>query len=175
MKNRKLMSLMAAVVLLVLTLCACGAQEEADGALTAIKDDNGNITGYERRYHNADGYLSRWDVYDAQEVYDHFVLYDYDDNGRLIQETTYQANGIGEYYYTYAYDDDGNLTEKGYYTAYDGAEIILYDADGAEAERYIYSSNDELTAHEVFVDGAWVTATEDSAESTDTTPTDITE
>lgn len=144
--------------LLLCLLCACNsadAQPSEDGAITEVRNERGVITGYERRYHNTEGDISRLDVYDADKNYDHFVLYDYDENRRLLQETTYKANGIGDFYYTYTYDDNGNMLEKGHYTAYEGAQRYLYDTDGNEVERYYYDSDDVLYLHEVFQNGAW--------------------
>ena len=157
------------LLIMLFSLCGCSdnADQSAEGVLTEVKDGSGNITGYERRYHNDNGDITRLDVYDADEVYEYFVLYEYDDSNRLIQETRYRADGIGEYYYTYEYDDDGNITEKGYFSATDGAELTLYDAEGNETERYIYDNTDTLTKHEVLENGQWVEASEEAADETE--------
>ena len=141
--------------LLPLMLCACEEKTAESGVKTEVYDDSGVLTGYERRFVNSDGLLSRLDVYDENDEYDHFVLYEYDDDGRLIQETTYRADGIGDFYYTYSYDDDDNIVEKGYYTAKDGATRTLYNADGDEIEIYHYNEQDELFLHEIYEDGTW--------------------
>ena len=78
----------------VLLFSACGAPADVDGAMTPIKDENGAVTGYERKYHNDNGDVTRWDVYDASEQYDHYVLYEYDSNGRLGKETYYRAVNV---------------------------------------------------------------------------------
>ena len=74
-------------------LCSCSGKKP-DGDMTPVKDDSGNITGYERRYHNDNGDITRWDIYDADQVYQSYVLYEYDNHNRLISEITYLANGI---------------------------------------------------------------------------------
>lgn len=151
-----------AVVLSIFLLCAmaftaCTSESSADGEYTAVKDDSGTVTGYERKYHNDNGDITRWDVYTADEEYDHYILYEYDSDNRLGKETYYYANGIGEYYYAYSYDDDGNLAEKDYCTAKDGSERILYQ-DGVESQRLTYDYNDVLIKYEEYQNGTWVEA-----------------
>lgn len=155
------------VCLSLFSACSDNAPETENGKLIELKDDSGAVTGYERRYYNDNGDVTRVDVYDTEDVYQSFIIYDYDDAYRLIQETHYRADGIGEYYYDYTYDDDGNMIEKGYFTMKDGAEVTLYDTDGNETERYTYDSDDSLSKHEVMVDGKWVEATEAETEATE--------
>ena len=142
---------------MLLSLYSCASDTAADGDYVPIKDDNGAITGYERKYHNDNGDITRWDVYDAQEQYDHYVLYEYDSENRLVKETYYLASGIGEYYYAYSYDENGELAEKDYCTAKDGSERILYE-NGAEAKRLTFDYNDELIKYEEYRNGSWVEA-----------------
>ena len=137
-----------------LLLCSCSG-EKPDGEMTAVKDDSGNITGYERRYHNDNGDITRWDIYDADEVYQSYVLYEYDNNNRLISEITYHANGIGDHGIDYDYDDDGNLTQKLEFSAKGGATRTLYDKDGNKTEIYEYDDTDTLTEHKVYGNGEW--------------------
>ena len=152
---KKLAAVLFGCLFAVFILSAC-EDSQVDGVMTEIKDDSGQITGFERRYHNDNGDITRLDVYDKDQVYDHYIIYEYDDEYRLIKETAYQADGLGDYYYTYEYDDDGNLIEKGYYTAKDEALITIYDTDGDEIERYHYDKEDKLYLHEVLENGKWV-------------------
>ena len=167
--RKRLICALCFVVLSVFALASCSSDDPAqyDGVMTEVKDSAGQITGYERRYHNDNGDITRLDVYDADEVYQSFVIYEYDDSYRLTKETTYRADGIGEFYYTYTYDDDGNLYEKGWYSAKDGATRTLYDADGSEVEKYTYNSDDILTNHEVLENGEWVELPVDEETETD--------
>lgn len=71
---RKLSVFLLTICILAALLCACGDETPADGVMTPIKDDNGSITGYECKYHNDNGDITRWDVYDAQEQYDHYQI-----------------------------------------------------------------------------------------------------
>ncbi|MBQ6412314.1 MAG: hypothetical protein IJI19_02395 [Ruminococcus sp.] len=140
----------------VLLFSACGAPADVDGAMTPIKDENGAVTGYERKYHNDNGDVTRWDIYDAQEQYDHYVLYEYDSNGRLGKETYYRADGIGVYYNAYSYTEDGVIAEMDYASAKEGSTRTLYDEEGKESKRMTYDINDELVKYEEFADGDWV-------------------
>ena len=133
--------------------------------MIATKDEAGNQIGYERRYHNDNGDITGLDVYDNDQVYDHFVLYEYDDSNRLTKETTYRADGIGEFYYTYEYYDGGQISKKGYYTATNGAEITLFDEKGNETERFIYDETDTLIKHEVYENGRWEESSEEATVS----------
>ncbi len=152
---KRIFSAMLAVLLTAILFCGCSSHTDAEGVKVELLDDNGNVTGYERRYHNSDGLLSRLDVYDADDNYDHYVLYEYDDDDRLTKESTYRADGIGDFYYTYSYNDDGEVIEKGYYTAYEGATVMLYDDDGNITEVYSYDNGANLYLHEVKEDGEW--------------------
>ncbi len=157
-------ALIFSVLIICLAFCSCSEKAPANGEMTAVKDEGGMITGYERKYYNDDGKITRWDIYDADEVYQKYVVYTYDSDGRLTQETTYRADGIGDFYYTYVYDTDGNLTEKGYYTQSKGAVRTLYDKSGNECERYEYDETDQLISHKLLKDGDWIDATEPSTE-----------
>jgi len=167
-------------VLTAFSLSSCkkgdAQQSTEDGVLIKITSDNGDIIGYERRYHNDHGDMSRLDVYDKDEVYDHYIVYEYDDDYRIIKETTYKADGIGDHYYEYTYDDDGNLKEKGYFTMSDGAERTLYNPDGSAKERYAYDANDTLILHEVCENGIWKSAPlEEPTDSTEAEAAQATE
>lgn len=166
---RRLLSALCLILLSVLMLSSCAEADPTaqDGVMTEVKDASGQISGYECRYHNDNGDITRLDVYDAEKVYQSFVIYEYDSKNRLIQESTYSADGLGDFYYTYDYDDDGNLIEKGWYSAKNGASITLYDADGGEYEKYVYDRNDTLTNHYVMQDGQWVEAPIDEEETED--------
>ena len=148
-----------AILLCVFALCSLfftGCNQKTDGELTPVKDENGAISGYERKYHNDNGDVTRWDVYDANQQYDHYILYEYDSNDRLAKETYYQANGIGVYYYAYSYNDSGKLAEEDYVSAKEGSTRTLYDADGHEKERMTYDLNDTLIKYEVYQNNTWV-------------------
>ena len=153
----------AVLVLLMLPLSACGNQQqedaaEADGVLTPVKDDNGNITGYERKYHNDNGDVTCWDVYDADEQYQSYVLYEYDSENRLTQEIGYQADGLPVYGDSYTYSEDGVLTMKEHVIAKEGTERITYDNDGNEKDRITFDVNNNLVKYEVYQNGTWVEA-----------------
>ena len=143
-------------ILSAVFLCACGDQPAVDGALTPVKDENGIITGYERKYHNDNGDITRWDVYDAQEQYLNYTLYEYDSNGNLAKETLYEASGIGVHYYAYSYTDDGVLAEMDYASAKNGSSRTIYDEEGKEKYHYSYDNNDNLVKYEEYVNGDWV-------------------
>lgn len=121
-----------------------------------LKDENGAVTGYERKYHNDNGDVTRWDVYDANQQYDHYVLYEYDSNNRLAKETYYQASGIGVYYYAYSYNDSGKIAEEDFVSVKEGSTRTLYDADGHEEKRYTYDRDDQLIKYEVYQNDTWV-------------------
>ena len=123
--------------------------------MTAVKDDADNIVGYERRYHNDNGDITRLDRYDADQSYQSYVLYTYDDDGRLYTETTYAANGIGQSSIVYTYDDDGRLSQKAYEYPH-SATVELYGSDGNVIEKQYYDNNNRLSYREVMEDGAWV-------------------
>ena len=156
-----LICLCCIVVLACAALCSCGqggdTKSTESGVMTEIKDDDGNVTGYERRYQNAHGDISRWDVYDADQNYLYYVLYDYDDHYRLLSETKYQANGFAEDRYVYSYDDNGNLTEKAYELPHGEAEVHRYNADGEEIERLYYGTDEKLSKREKLENGKWIT------------------
>ena len=138
---------MLSALLLAVVLCSCSGGASApteDGIMTEVRDDGGNLTGYERRFYYDDGNISRLDCYDADQVYQSFVLYDYYDSGLLSAETYYRADGIAEYRSVYTYDDDGKLTEKAWEYPDGSAEVIRYDADGNETERLNYDTEGEL-------------------------------
>nr|WP_316613675.1 hypothetical protein [uncultured Ruminococcus sp.] len=148
-----------ALLLCVFALCSLlftGCGKKADGELVPVKDDNGAVTGYERKYHNDNGDVTRWDVYDANQQYDHYVLYEYDSNDRLAKETYYQADGIGVYYYAYSYNSSGKPAEVDYVSAKEGSTRTLYDEDGQKKERMTYDRNDQMTKYEVYQNDTWV-------------------
>ena len=74
---KRIITLLSVCLLFSFLLTACGSESVIDGEMTPVKDDSGNITGYERKYHNDNGDITRWDVYDADEKYDHYILYEY--------------------------------------------------------------------------------------------------
>lgn len=127
-----------------------------EGEKMPVYDENKNLTGYEIRSYYSTGLLSRLDVYDANDEYIYYKIYEYDSDGRLIQETWYKSNGIGDYYYTYEYDDDDNIIEKGYYPMVGNVQIIRYDSNGNEIEKFQYDENDQLEIHSKLEDGKWV-------------------
>lgn len=151
---KRIIAILCLCLCCTLFLAACG--EKPDGSMEPIKDENGKITGYERKYHNENGDITRWDVYDADEQYDHYILYEYNSNNLLGKETYYQANGIGVYYYAYSYNDAGTIAEKDYVSSKEGSTRTLYDSDGNESERYTFDTKDQLSKYEVFKNGAWV-------------------
>ena len=167
---RRVIALLCVILSVSVLLIAC-EDNKPDGELTPVKDENGAITGYERKYHNDNGGVTRWDVYDAQQQYDHYILYEYDSNDRMAKETYYQADGIGVYYYAYSYDDEGNLAEEDYASAKNGSTRTLY-TDGKESIRYTYDTNDDLVKYEENIDGAWVekdlpTVTDETVDATE--------
>ena len=153
---RRIVTILCLCLCIILTLTACG--EKPDGAMEPVMDVNGNITGYERKYHNDNGDITRWDVYDANEQYDHYILYEYDSNDRLAKETYYDASGFGVWYNAYSYSDEGSLAEKDYASAKEGSTRTLYDSDGNEKERFTYDNNDQLSKYEVYQNDIWVEA-----------------
>ncbi len=151
-----LLSLLLSAVFL--TACSSEHQQQSteNGAMTEIKDDNGNLTGYERRFYDDNGNVTRLDVFDENQTYLHYDLYEYDESNRLYTETRYSAEGFGEYRYVYTYDDDGNLTEKAYELSNGEAQVFRYDPDGTEKERLYYDFDEHLVKREVFENGKWV-------------------
>ena len=151
----------AAAVICVLLLCcftACNsdsASQAANGAMTEVKDDGGNLTGYERRYVDDEGRITRWDRYDANGEYQSFVLYQYNDEGLLYTETFYRADGIAESRIVYEYDDDGVLSAKSYEYPHGDALTDRYNADGEIVEKLYYGEDEQLYRHDVLEDGVW--------------------
>ncbi len=135
-----------------------GDKPTENGRMEEVKDDSGTLTGYERRFYNQNGDVTRLDVFDENETYLYYILYEYDDNNRLYTETRYKAEGFGDSRYVYTYDDDGNLAEKAYELPHGEAEIYRYDTDGNEIERLYYGSDEKLIKHEVLEDGKWIIA-----------------
>ena len=166
--------LLISICLICLVFCSCGESESkaptiVSGEMTAVTNDSGKILGYECKYLDDEGRVTRWDIYNADQVYQKYLLYEYNDDGKLLKETSYRADGIGEYYYTYEYDENGTLREKGYYTQSDGSNISIFDENGFEVEKYVYDKEDKLTSHTVKVNGVWVAATEPAETEAETT------
>lgn len=165
---RKIVLLVSAL-LICLVLCSCGENESKqaptipNGELVPVTNDSGDILAYERRYLDDNGNVTRWDIYNADQEYQRYMLYEYNSNGKLTKESSYRADGIGEYYYTYEYDENGTLREKGYFTQSEGATRTLYDVNGFEVERYVYDKADNLTSHTVKENGKWINVTEPEA------------
>ena len=150
---RKITAILLICVICSLFLTACG--EKPDGSMEPIKDESGNITGYERKYHNENGDITRWDVYDANEQYDHYILYEYNSDNLLAKETYYEASGIGVWYYAYSYNESGNYAEVDFVSAKNGSTRTLYDTGGKENERFTYDKNDQLIKYEVYQNDSW--------------------
>ena len=178
--NEKLHSTLRVLICLLLcavaaSLCACGAESEKssapteDGVLTAVRNESGEITGYERRYHNDDGNITRLDSYDADQNYLTFVLFTYDDAGRLYTETFYVADGFAESRNIYTYDDDGRLSEKAIEYPHGEATVEHYDANGSVYERLYYGTDEQLSYSEKLENGAWVRYEPTEPASTDAT------
>lgn len=157
---RRYTALLIIVLALCAVLCACGDEQSetpaADGALTAVKDGDGAIVGYERRYHNDNGDITRLDIYDADQTYLNYVLYEYDDAGLLFTETYYTANGIAQSRTLYTYDEDGRLYEKSYEYPHGDATVERYNADGEIVEKRYYDTDEQLSYTERLEDGKWV-------------------
>lgn len=157
---KRILSILTAVLLLCAALGACSAKDDAqpaaDNSLTPVKDDAGRITGYERRSYNDSGDVTRLDRYDAEQNYLSYVLYAYDDAGRLFTETNFSGSGIGQSRIVYTYDDDGRLTEKAYEQPHGETTVELYNADGIVTEKRWYGTDDQLLYREVLEEGAWV-------------------
>ena len=159
MKRFLLLALSLCLGLCVL-LCSCKSADTAptgSGALTRVTDSDGNTTGFERRYLNANGDITRWDVYDKDQVYLSYVLYAYDDADRLYSETYYLANGIAQSRTVYTYDDNGALTEKAFELPNGEATVERYDEDGNVIEKLYYGSDEKLSYREVLQNGEWAT------------------
>ena len=171
MRRSAALILAVCLMLSAVILCSCGEEEKADGALTPVKDESGNITGYERKYHNDHGDITRWDIYDENEEYQSFVIYEYDSEYRLTKELTYRADGIGESGITYDYYDDGTLREEYSFSAKGDSSRCIYDTEGSWVEAYYYDDKDELIKHQVNENGEWIDAPleESTEESSDTT------
>ena len=158
MKKLALFILIACISAAVL-LCSCGDAEVSDtprdGEMTAVTDESGNISGYERRFHNDNGDITRLDVYDKDQVYLSYVLYAYDDSDRLLSETYYRADGIATSRTVYSYDENGNLYEKAFEQPNGEATVERYDAAGELIEKLYYNTDEKLTVREVLENGEW--------------------
>lgn len=157
---RHKLSITSLVLLCVILLCACNADGNTaptvpDGSMIPVTEASGTITGYERYSHNSEGYLSRTDYFTVDEQLDHYVIYDYDDEGRVIQETTYAANGIGQFFYQYEYDEDGNYSCVTHVTQGEGYTVTWYQ-DGEENEIYTLDADGNLLSHQEKQNGEWV-------------------
>ncbi len=147
---RRLIPILCCILVFGLLLSACSDSEKReDGRKYPVYSDDGVLTGYEREFHNTEGLLSRLDVFDADDNYDHYVIYEYDSDQRLIKESTYGADGIGKFYYEYEYDDNGEKSKESYVTMSDGYTITLFE-NGVISEIYRYDAKDNLISHEVF-------------------------
>ena len=171
--SRRIICIAVLCLIAAMLFCACkeggGSSAVADGSMTPATDSSGNITGYERYSHNADGLLSRVDYFTTDETLDHYVLYDYDSDGRLIMETTYAGNGIGLYYYDYEYDVDGNYSRVMYVTQTEGYTVTFYE-NGEESELFSYDNKGNLLSHQEKQNGQWVeTPYEETENTTETT------
>ena len=163
---KRLFSAVVLSICLAVLLCACSADPDVsavNGAMTAVTDDDGKITGYERRYLNGEGYLSRLDQYDADQEYLSFVLYEYYDDGKLYTETYYRADGIAETRTVYTYDDNGKLYEKSYEYPHGNALTERYNTDGEVTEKFYYDEDAQLSEHDVLEDGRWISYDADGA------------
>lgn len=157
---RRLIAIIVSLLLISAVLCSCNNGSSAEtgiGGLTQLKNDNGDLTGYERRSYNDNGDVTRLDVYDTDQTYLYYILYEYDDDNRLFTETRYKAEGFAESRYVYTYDDNGNLSEKAYELPHGEAEVTRYDKDGNEIERLYYDIDEKLSKREVLENGKWVT------------------
>lgn len=157
---RKLLLIFA---LLSIVICFAACDEKKDessvsdaGGMVEIKNDDGDLTGYERRSYNDNGDVTRLDVFDKDQNCLYYILYVYDDNNRLYTETRYKGEGFAESRYVYTYDDDGNLAEKAYELPHGEAEVYRYDTDGNEIERLYYGTDEQLTKREVLENGKWI-------------------
>ena len=140
----------------MLSACSAGdIKPTEDGVLTEVRGDSGNLTGYERRYHNDNGDITRLDVYDAEQVYQSFVIYEYDDNGLLYTETDYQTDGIAVSRDVYSYDESGAVYEIAHESPYGDATVDRYDANGEVVEKFCYDTDGRLERHEELKDGVW--------------------
>lgn len=151
---KRIVAILCSLALCTFFFSACG--KKADGTMEPVQDENGSVTGYERVYHNENGDITRWDVYDVNQKYDHYVLYEYDSNDRLAKETYYQADGIGVYYYAYSYHESGKIAEEDFVSVKDGSTRTLYDEDGHESKRYTFDRNDQLVKYEEYQNNTWV-------------------
>ena len=153
-----LLSILLAIVFCYMTACSSSGdtQTTENGVMVELKNSDGSLTGYERLSYDADGRVTRRDMFDTEKTCLYFILYTYDDNGLLYTETRYSGEGFAEYRYVYTYDDDGNLTEKAYESPTGEAEVTRYDSDGSEVERLYYGTDEKLAKREVFEDGKWV-------------------
>ena len=145
-------------MILCVTVTACSSgntKPTEDGVLTEVRDDGGNLTGYERRYHNDSGDVTRIDVYDAEQVYQSFVVYEYDDEHRLYTETHYQADGIAVSRDVYSYDDSGTLYEIAHESPHGDATVYRYDASGNNVEIDYYDTEGKLERRSILEDGTW--------------------
>jgi antitoxin component YwqK of YwqJK toxin-antitoxin module len=147
------------VVLLSLTTAACSSGDTKpteDGVLTAVYDDGGAITGYERRYHNDNGDVTRLDVYDAEKNYQSFEICEYNDDGLLYTRTYYRADGIAVSRDVYSYDDAGTLSEIAHENPHGDATVDRYDKSGNIVEKLSYDTEGQLERRLVLEDGSWV-------------------
>lgn len=155
---KRLLCLLLIAVVLCTTLCACDSDEsKINGAMVEVKDDDGKLSGYERRFYNDNGDVTRLDVYDSDQTYLYYMLYEYDDIDRLFTESRYSSEGFAEYRYVYSYNDNGKLSEKAIEYPHGEAEVRRYDADGSEVERLYYGTDEKLIKTEKLENGKWVT------------------
>ena len=85
---RRLIAIIVSLLLISAVLCSCNNGSSAEtgiGGLTQLKNDNGDLTGYERRSYNDNGDVTRLDVYDTDQTYLYYILYEYDDDNRILR------------------------------------------------------------------------------------------
>lgn len=163
--KRIILLALTACLCLSVVLCGCSGDDQptGDGLMTAVTDDDGVVTGYERRFHNDNGDITRLDVYDKDKIYQSYVLYAYDDAYRLLSETYYQADGFAMHRYVYTYDDSGKLYEKALEKTNGESIVERYDQQGVVVEKRYYGADEKLVRTETLENGEWVSRSADDS------------
>lgn len=121
-------------------------------------DTLGTYTDYTYGPHG----IERAEQGDFEADADHYIIYEYDDQGRLMGETSYMYSNNKTYWYSlYEYDTDGSYTITEYEWDVHDQEIRQknfyekYGSDGQLVERFLY---DYLTLYEYDADDLLINA-----------------
>lgn len=113
----------------------------------SINGKRGLTSKYINTYEN--GLKVRSDCYNLPDLkYNHYTLYEYDENSRLVRRSRYTTTGSPSSYYVYEYTEDGYLIQ--YYSSWGKPgvkEFHEYGEDGKTVKKiYYYDGDGNITS-----------------------------